>query len=233
MNTVNYQGKKLKIIRFNDELYRADRGPSSNYSNAPMKYFTPNKNKTNSYANHYSKEGTFAYIKTWKPQNELVLIDILHTPTRDALAEIIGDNSLDIAFPKKGNKVSRVSEEGTKEEDYKILRDICALNIADGYYMDTLNNNKGEYVFHSEIGLCSSAFPKLSLIASEKNTKNPPGPPTKKRSRTTRNNNNKNGSPPTRKRFRATINNNKNRSPPKVRRIGLFNSGFGGPLSFN
>jgi hypothetical protein len=222
MNKINHQDKSLKIIKFNNFLYRADPYKITNYKGANIKYFTQNKKETNTYANYYARQGSLAYITTWKPIEDLILIDILHKPTRIALSELIGKKSLDISFPIIGNIVSRISEEDTKNEDYKVLKDICSLNIADGYIMNKLENNNGKYVFHSEIGLCSNAFSKLELISSVKNLKNPPAPKTRKnkhkRINYTINKNNKNNK-----------NNNMNNAIPKVKR----SSPTIGALKFN
>jgi hypothetical protein len=194
----------LKIIRTTNPIYRADKeyskigGIASNiYEDAPIKYFTLNESELSA----YTKYG-MPYKKTWEPTEELVLIDILDKPTREKLAELIGTESLNIAFPINGNKVSRVSEEDTRIHDDNVLKAICSLNPLidglglDGYYMDKIikrvKNNNGvnvnKTIFHSEVGLCSKAFNKIKLIDSKKSN----NAPAINRKRTKRNNNNRN-----------------------------------------
>jgi hypothetical protein len=194
--------KGLKIIKITNPIYRADKeysrigGIASNiYEDAPIKYFTLNENELSA----YTKYG-MPYKKTWEPTEELVLVDILHKPTRERLAELIGHESLNIAFPINGNNVSRVSEEDTKIHDDNVLKAICSLNTLsdglslDGYYMDKITkrvkNNNGinvnKTIFHSEVGLCSRAFHKLELVNSKKSNNAPPV----NRKKTRNNNNN-------------------------------------------
>jgi len=196
--------KGLKIIKITNPIYRADKeysrigGIASNiYEDAPIKYFTLNENELSA----YTKYG-MPYKKTWEPTEELVLVDILHKPTRERLAELIGHESLNIAFPINGNNVSRVSEEDTKIHDDNVLKAICSLNplsdglSLDGYYMDKITkrvkNNNGinvnKTIFHSEVGLCSNAFHKLELVNSKKSN----NAPSLNRKRTKRNNRNNN-----------------------------------------
>lgn len=170
-NLINVNGQKLKTVHYNKSLFRADKrtfkegkSASLNYRNAPMKYFTLNKNELGA----YTKYG-MPYIKTWKPSESLILIDILHRPTREALSKLIGANSLNIAFPIKENKVSRISEENTRQHDDIVLSNICKLANIDGYLMEKLEKN-GKYVFHSEVGLCPRGFEKLVLEHVEKNS---------------------------------------------------------------
>lgn len=198
MNTIEYEGKRLRIVRFRAPLYRADRQTflpgslaSNDYRGASMKYFTLAKNETDA----YSKYG-MPHIKTWEPIEELILVDILHTPTRHALEQIIGSNSISVAFPMKGNRVSRVSEENTKHHNDTVLRSICDLGIVDGYYMRRLNKNNMNK-FHSEVGLCQRALRKLRLLRVNRNQYQAPPPPTRKR----RGNNNNNSGRKTRSRL--------------------------------
>ena len=137
------------------------------------------------------------YKKTWQPTEELILIDILHKPTREKLAEKLAEKinvteSLNIAFPINGNNVSRVSDVDTKIHDDNVLKAICALNpLIDGYYMNKITkrvkNNNGvninKTIFHSEVGLCSNAFHKIKLINSEKSNNAPPVNRNRKRTR--------------------------------------------------
>lgn len=190
MNTMNLErnGEKLRVVRVRVPLYRAnktrlysykpnmtmglpDHLATAEYSNAPFKYFTLNKNELKA----YTKYG-MPFMKTWRPQEDLVLVDILHKPTRDALAKIIGSESLNVAFPLNGNTVSRISNENTRVYDDNVLRSICDLGL-DGYYMKRLANNN-KIVFHSEVGLCKRAFSKLRIEDIEK-TLEPPRAPTR------------------------------------------------------
>lgn len=192
----------LKIVKISNPIYRADKeysrvgGLASNiYDGAPIKYFTLNKNELSV----YTKYG-MPYKKTWEPTEELVLIDILHKPTREKLAKLIIPESLNIAFPINGNNVSRVSEEDTKIHDDNVLKAICSLNLdgqsLDGYYMEKIvkknNNGINKTVFHSEVGLCSNAFHKLELKETEKSNNAPPVYRNRTRNNRKRNRNNGN-----------------------------------------
>lgn len=177
MNTINVQGKALKIVKTQAPLFRADKTiftvgykASNNYRNAPMKYFTLNEDELKA----YTKYG-MPFKKTWQPTSELVLIDILDKKTRMVLADLIGKESLNIAFPVNKNKVSRISEEDTKVHNDNVLRSICSIDDRiDGYYMKSLSNNEGRYVFHSEVGLCPKAFHKLTLASIQRNATQAP-----------------------------------------------------------
>jgi hypothetical protein len=219
-NSVKIAG--LKVVHYDKPIYRADKetfapGKSAlqNYPNAPMKYFTLNKSELKSYT-VYKKP----WMKTWEPQEPLVLIDILHKSTRDALGELIGTESLNIAFPIKGNNVSRVSEEDTRIHDDKVLEAICMLGGLDGYYMKRLEK------FHSEIGLCPSGLSKLVLVESEKNKTVVPPVSARNKTRRNFNNNNRykvNFPNSTRKLPRALFGNNNNNN--KAGRLTLENLG--------
>ncbi len=211
MNSIEYMGRRLKIKRYSGTLYRADRNTflpgslaSQNYKNAPMKYFTLHKNETSA----YTKYGML-HVKTWVPTQELILVDILHTPTRRVLEELIGEESLRIAFPLRGERTSRISEENTKQHNDNVLRSICDLGIFDGYYMEKLSGTNGTDRFHSEVGLCPRAFHKLRLESVNKNKYQPPPPPTRKRRR----NNNNNTYTSKRSRFNMMNNNNNTGMP--------------------
>ena len=212
-NSLKVGDKTLKVVRFREPLYRADKGKltkfamngslalpnylaSEEYAEAPFKYFTMNKNELKA----YTKYG-MPYIKTWRPLEDLVLVDILDVETRVALAEMIGSESLNIAFPLEGNKVSRISEEDTKHHDDAVLRALCGLGL-DGYYMRRLTNNNGNYVFHSEVGLCKNKFSKLRVDNIRKVQEAPPV-----RARTTRSRFNTNNTP---RKSRARNNSNRN-----------------------
>ncbi len=165
MNTIEYKGHKFKIIRYAGPLYRADRttyrvgaSAKNDYSSAPVKYFTLDESELTTYVKH-----GMPYKKTWVPIQELILVDILHKPTRKALELFIGAESLNIAFPIRGNNVIRISEEDTKIHDDIVLKSLCATGLFDGYYMNRLHNSNGKYIFHSEVGICPIAYSKLRL----------------------------------------------------------------------
>ncbi len=203
MNHIEIDGKRLKVVRFTGNLYRADCNTyrlnslgTNDYGGAPMKYFTLNKEETHA----YSRRG-FPYIKTWQPTQTLVLIDIFHVPTRDALKELIGADAINIAFPKHRNGfIYRVSEENTKNKNDVVLRSICELGSFDGYYMGRQDRrpNKRVGAFHSEVGLCPSAYRKIRLANVERDPEAPPcvrnrlGGPRKTVKNNSNNNNNNN-----------------------------------------
>jgi hypothetical protein len=179
MNTIEFRGKRLKVVHYNGRLYRADCErfsvgllASQNYRQAPMKYFTLEKDETYS----YSRRG-FPFIKTWQTIRPLILIDIFDVPTRNALKELIGASAIDIAFPIHSEGfVYRVSEENTKNKDDDVLRGICEQGVFDGYYMERQQSRENGHVsgFHSEVGLCPHAFNKLQLSEIEKDPNAPP-----------------------------------------------------------
>lgn len=216
MNSINIGSKRLKVVRFKQPLFRANRNTftvglksSTNYRGAPIKYFTLNESELKA----YTKYG-MPYKKTWQPESDLVLIDILDLSTRRALGELIGEDSLQYSFPINGRKVSRVSEENAKEHDDNVLKAICQLDPRlDGYYMKRLTNNNGEQIFHSEVGLCPRAYDKLKLTSVKRNT-NQAAPAMKRQGPTRRrNNNNMNNTRRKPSRFFNMLNN----SPKKMR----------------
>ncbi len=215
MNTIQFRGKRLKVFHYTGHLYRADcetfsRGSlaSQNYRTAPMKYFTLEKGETSA----YSRRG-YPFIKTWRPSEPLILIDIFDVPTRNALKDLIGangsTNAINIAFPlnNKGS-VYRVSEENTKNKNDDVLRSICEQGVFDGYYMGKQVARNKVGTFHSEVGLCPSAFRKLVLESVEKD---PSAPPCMKNRSNEK----------TRKRKRNNSNINKNNSPRPFKRSRL------------
>ena len=156
---------------------------------------------------------------------DLVLLDILDLKTRRALGQIIGEESLAIAFPIKGDKVSRISTEETMMHDDIVLGAICTLNIADGYYMERLGNNM-DFVFHSEVGLCPTAFGKLKLVAAKRNISAPAPLNNTKRARSRVGNNNMVNYRQSRRRRGSNNNNvneNKNRFPAVRRGLTMGN----------
>jgi hypothetical protein len=180
---------QIKIKEFKGTLYRANNSNakseisgSVNYHSAPVKYFTLNKKELNAYTKYGIK-----YKKTWEVIDNLKLVDILDSKTRDELEIKFTNknqkNALNKAFPIINGKVSRNSE--STNIDNIVLKKICELGY-DGYYMETIN------AFHSEVGLCKNAFSKLKLKESEKLVMPNRINKTKKRSRLFNNNNNNN-----------------------------------------
>jgi hypothetical protein len=201
----------IKIVNYEGDLWRADREKSSNYSTADIKYFALTQPEIQTYV----EKAKFLYKKHWrtKPGSTLNLINILDLATRKELEKIINKNALNTAFPIIKNKVSRVSEEETKHKDYEVLNAICAMGY-DGYFMPSLTNNNGRYVFHSEIGLCRIAFHKIELVKVQKdNTVAPDVPGKKRRSLNHPPNNNARNTKKNNKlsRSRLAFNNNKNK----------------------
>jgi len=126
LQTINVNGERLKvrIFNFGERLYRANSATfvvnglaSNNYKGAPIKYFALTNADVKSYIGR-SKPIT----KTWEAIEDLVLIDILDMPTRQALARLIGDVSLNVSFPIRNNTVYRVSEEDEVHHDNAVLR---------------------------------------------------------------------------------------------------------------
>jgi hypothetical protein len=171
----NMNENQIKTINFTGQLYRADNktayignSADKNYRDAPMKYFTLNKEETSSYTK-YNKP----YIKTWNiiEDKSLNLIDIMNRNTRNSVKRKIGSNAFNIAFPvNTAGNVYRFSEENTKSKNNDALRSICELGEYDGYIMNrqVAKNTLGVGGFHSEVGLCPHAFNKLKLVAIEK-----------------------------------------------------------------
>jgi hypothetical protein len=196
MNYISYAGQNLKIIRYpkiasdSGYLYRVDKDEINTYNGASIKFFALTERNTNSYAKNAK------FLKKWevKQGNQLILLDILDIPTREALAEIIGHSALNIAFPirydndyevvqpeSRGNpqsvnnamymqkKITHIgrysnSNPATGNPDYDVLKAICSLGIVDGYYMEPVEN------FHSEIGLCGKALSKLKLVSTSRSS---------------------------------------------------------------
>ncbi len=196
MNYISYAGQKLKIIRYPKitsapgYLYRIDKDEHNIYKGATIKFFALTERNTNS----YTKNKNAKFLKKWevKQDNQLILLDILDIPTREALAELIGHSALDIAFPIRYSKDYKViqpesnsnsqslnnamymnknithigrysnSNPATGNPDYDVLKAICSLGIVDGYYMEPVEN------FHSEIGLCGKALSKLKLVSTSR-----------------------------------------------------------------
>lgn len=191
---------KIKTVQYKGSLWRADKNSSTRYTNMNIKYFALSEPEIQTYVEKAHRQ----YKKHWitKAGETLNLVDILDLSTREALELMPKMNkaSLNFSFPVNKGKVSRESD---FKPDDTVLRGLCALGY-DGYFMRNLTNNKGNYVFHSEIGLCRSAFSKIELKETKINKSQAPNIPVKKRP--TRRNNNNN----TRRRPRFTMNNNNN-----------------------
>ena len=175
---------KIKTIRYTGELYRADRtiarignSAANNYREAPMKYFTLHKHETSAYTQY-----GMPFVKTWTVSEDkpLILIDIMNRTTRNSIKTEIGTDAFNIAFPiNAAGNVYRVSEENTKHMNNTALRTICQLGQGelgkyDGYIMQTQQERNSVGFFHSEVGLCPSAFSKLKLSSVERVAVPPP-----------------------------------------------------------
>jgi len=197
----------LRMVWYNAPLYRGDDMTSlhtranKHYGTEFHKFFATKEASTKRYIKNELK----GYIKTWEVTEPLHLLDIMDPDTRGALARIIPHPEfLDTGFPMKDNKVYRYSEEYTKKIDGKLLAELCQIQTADGspidgYYMDEQTDKqtiegRNMIPFHSEVGLCNSAFKKLLLVGEPKRYKEAPDP---KRKRNTRKRNlaNKQSSP--------------------------------------
>lgn len=170
MNRIVIDGKQIKVIHYNGELWRADytymqKGVNArtNYSGASYKYFTLNRNELSS----YTRRG-MTHIKCWRPRRALVLVNIMDKSTRNSIADLIGNTNINIAFPLNSTGAPyRVSEEETAIHDDAFLEQLCRLGL-DGYYMERQMPRNGVEAFHSEVGLCASTFGDLELISIEK-----------------------------------------------------------------
>jgi hypothetical protein len=186
---MNNSRNRIRTITHKNKLFRANttrstvgNRASNSYAGAPMKYFTLNEGELQAYTK-YGKP----FKKTWKPTSDLILIDILDMPTRKVLETYVSSESLNTAFPIIRNKVSRRSNEDTRNHDDAVLSAICQIRdnrgapLYDGYYMKAIHpNNNNSPSFHSEVGLCAHALSKLTLNSEKKNIV-PPRAPAKKR----------------------------------------------------
>ncbi len=191
LDRISIHGKQLKVVYYNEPLWRADYQHIRNGANARMdysgalyKYFTTSPDELES----YTRKG-MTYVKRWIPTRPLVLIDIMDKSTHSAIKQLIGEEYLKTPFPvnNEGNPY-RVSEPSTTNQDYAFLDQLCKLSKNgefDGYYMKRQEKRKNEKVatFHSEIGLCSSAFDNLILQNPNKKEKIAPALPQKTRKR--------------------------------------------------
>jgi hypothetical protein len=196
---------KIKTIPYSGSLWRADKNSSRIYSNTNIKYFALTEPEIQTYVEKAHRQ----YKKHWvtKDGEKLNLVDILDLRTRKALEMMseMSKEALNFSFPIRNNKVLRESD---FKPDDTVLRGLCRLGY-DGYFMKNINNNKGNYVFHSEIGLCKGAFSKIKLEEIITNKSVAPAAPNKKKHTVTRRNYNNNNNN-TRRRPRFTLNNNNN-----------------------
>ncbi len=185
LDRISIHGKQLKVVYYNEPLWRADYQHIRNGANARMdysgalyKYFTTSPDELES----YTRRGMI-HIKRWIPRRSLILIDIMDKSTHSAIKQLIGEEYLKTPFPvnNEGNPY-RVSKESTAKDDYVFLEQLCKLSkngelsFFDGYYMKRQEKRKNAKVdaFHSEIGLCSSAFSDLILDNPKEKEKIPP-----------------------------------------------------------
>lgn len=221
---------------YNAPLYRGDDMTShhtranQHYGTALHKFFATKEASTKRYIKNELK----GYIKTWEVTEPLHLLDIMDPDTRRALARIIAHPELlDTAFPMKDNKVYRYSEEYTKKDDGKLLAELCQIQTADGspidgYYMDEQTDkqtieDRNMIPFHSEVGLCNSAFKKLLLVGEPKRYKEAPDP---KRERNTKKRNLANKSSPPPKKLKGTVLFQNRRSNSNITRRRKMNNIF-------
>lgn len=181
-------GRELRMIIYHAPLYRGDKMTSNkekanlHYTTRYHKFFATQENETAKYIKNELK----GYTKEWKVTEPLHLIDILDLETRRALEHLIPQPAfLDTAFPVRHNKVYRYSEDDTAQIDAYLLGELCQIRTDDGtpiegYYMAKQSKNAASYSgdsdiigFHSEVGLCRSAFHKLSLTSTKLSKKAP------------------------------------------------------------
>lgn len=193
MNRITINGKQLRVVHYNGSLWRADYNyiipgvtARTNYAGARYKYFTLSREELG----NYTRRG-MSNIKEWSVQRPLVLIDIMDTATREAMEQLVGGQHISIAFPmNNGGRPYRVSEEDTAVHDDAFLEQLCRLGV-DGYYMERQEARPPNVgVFHSEVGLCATAFNALRLTNIYKSQNAPrAGVVGTKRRRNNRNNN--------------------------------------------
>lgn len=174
------------MIRYDAPLYRGDKMTSNetranrHYTTRYHKFFTTQESETE----QYIKKAPKGYTKEWTVTEPLHLIDIMDRETRRELEHLIEHPAfLDTAFPVRHNKVYRYSEDDTAQIDARLLGELCQIQTddgtpIDGYYMakqrlNAANQNRAPGIigFHSEVGLCSSAFRKLLLTRTTLSSK--------------------------------------------------------------
>lgn len=174
--------RHIKKIQYSGPLFRADSneiksGISASvvpsYVDAPIKYFTLHPEELHT----YFKTRDYTYKTTWYAK-DLVLVDLFHLPTRTFLysSPVFSDEdrmAFDTAFPlDRMGRVYWKSKPKSAHLDYVLLNALCRVGGFDGYYMETQQSRRNGGVkpfpgFHSEVGLCSKAFSKLTCIDSK------------------------------------------------------------------
>lgn len=108
------------------------------------------------------KTHTHLYVVT--PNTPIVLIDMGVLENVEKLMEsapLDVATSIRIAFPIKGDVVTRASEppseHGGVDHDRRVLEYICSLPDIDGYYVAADG-------LHPEIGFCGKSLPKLDVV---------------------------------------------------------------------
>ena len=108
------------------------------------------------------KTHTHLYVVT--PNTPIVLIDMGVLENVEKLMEnapLDVETSIRIAFPIKGDIVTRASEppseHGGVDHDRRVLEYICSLPDIDGYYVAADG-------LHPEIGFCGKSLPKLDVV---------------------------------------------------------------------
>lgn len=165
--SISIDGEILNIIEYVGPLWRADkeyfqpRTTANKAFDRPIKYFALTEKDVASYATRNP------YIQKWSVARPLYLINIMDTATRTGLYRLIqkagmSTAAINTAFPLKNGRVYRYSEEDTQVYDDEILMFMCQLGL-DGYYMERQEPRERVMPFHSEVGLCATAFHKLVL----------------------------------------------------------------------
>jgi hypothetical protein len=166
--SISIDGEILNIVEYIGPLWRADkeyfqpRTTANKAFDRPIKYFALIEKDVASYATRNP------YIQKWSVQAPLYLINIMDAATRAALHRLLqkmgmSTAAINTAFPlNKNGHVYRYSEENTQVYDDDILMFMCELGL-DGYYMERQVPRERVMPFHSEVGLCASAFHKLVL----------------------------------------------------------------------
>lgn len=187
----------------------------------------------------YRQKG-ITYTKEWKA-DDLLLIDIMDLPTRQYLATLFSEadaKALDTAFPIINNIVYRKSDDETVVQDRAVIDAIGRLSPyhgqkIDGYYMkrqEAIIPSHTITPFHSEVGVCRHAFPKLRLVSTTIHEKIPNVPTKAHKPSLFKNNNNNHNNTKSSKRVKGALllsNNNNNRNHTKQ------SKGSKGALNFN
>lgn len=185
---VNKYGRNFSVMYYNGNLFRADpvsfrktysvyENVSSStyiptemitasdvYSDRSIKYFTANKGEVERI---YAPRGA-PFIYTWQSSASLLLLNMTHEQTYLNVLELLAEenkkNAIRTAFKQTSEGIKRFSTQESQMKNDLALQSICELGF-DGYYTAA---QVEPYQFHSEIGLCSFAFPKLQLVRIDK-----------------------------------------------------------------